>query len=295
MTRAWRLLVGHLRGTDAERLAVLRVLVTGYAVGFLVLRAPHLWDVAGLADDAPSRWEPVGPMVAWGAPPDPATVRAVLALTIPAAAAATAGWAWRATAPLAALGTLLITSHRSSWGQVFHTDNLLVLHLLVLAVAAVVDGRPGARRTRELAPQAMAVVVVVAYVLAGWAKLRASGLDWATGDALRHHVAHDNLRKVLVGDWHSPVGAWAVAHGWVFPPLAAVSLAVELAAPVVLLGGRIRTTWIAAAWTFHLGVLALMAIVFPYQLTGVAFACCVAARPLRSTSAQPLRPVPATP
>jgi hypothetical protein len=41
---------------------------------------------------------------------------------------------------------------------------------------------------------------------------------------------------------------------------------------VALLGRRWRTAWVAAAWLFHVGVLALMAIAFPYQLTGVAFA-----------------------
>jgi hypothetical protein len=49
-------------------------------------------------------------------------------------------------------------------------------------------------------------------------------------------------------------------------------LAVELGAPLALLGGRIRTAWIAAAWLFHLGVLVLMAILFIYPLTGVAYA-----------------------
>jgi hypothetical protein len=50
------------------------------------------------------------------------------------------------------------------------------------------------------------------------------------------------------------------------------TLLVELGAPVALLTGRWRTCWVVAAWGFHVGVLALMAISFPYQLTGVAFA-----------------------
>src|SRR5690606_5242718 len=137
-------------------------------------------------------------------------------LTIVVGVLALLGRAWTITAPATAVCVLLLTSYASSWGQVFHTENLLVLHLLVLAVAAVVDGGTGARRSGELAPRAMAVVVVVAYVLAGWAKLRASGWGWVSGDALLHHVAHDNLRKVLVGDWYSPIGAWAVGHPWVF-------------------------------------------------------------------------------
>jgi hypothetical protein len=38
------------------------------------------------------------------------------------------------------------------------------------------------------------------------------------------------------------------------------------------LRNRWRTEWVVAAWTSHLGVLALMAILFAYPLSGVAFA-----------------------
>lgn len=277
---------GYLDPAPPERLATLRILVVGFALGYLVVRTPHLLDVARLADVAPGRFAPVGPLVLLDAPPAPVMVAAVLAVTIAAAAAGLVGWRWRVSGPVTALGFLLLTSHRSSWGQIFHTENLVALHLLVLAASAAADARSlDARRrarTGGAPPVAdprygwpvrlAAVVVVVAYVLAGWAKLRTGGIDWVTGDALRNHVAHDNLRKALVGDVWSPLGGWAVAHGWVFPPLAAASLAVELAAPVALLGGRWRTGWVLAAWSFHLGVLGLMAILFPYPLLGVAFA-----------------------
>jgi hypothetical protein len=274
-------------GSDARRLGAVRIAVTGYAVAYLLVRAPHLWDVAALGDVAPDRWAPVGPLTLWSAAWSATPLRVVLVATIAVALLAAAGRWWVLTAPATALGVLVLTSYRSSWGQIFHTENLLVLHLLVLAVVAVVDGGTSARRTRELGPQAAAVVVVVAYVLAGWAKLRISGWDWATGDALRNHVAHDNLRKVLVGDWWSPLGGWAVARSWVFPPLAVLTLVVELAAPLALLGGRLRAAWIAGAWAFHVGVLAFMAILFPYQLLGVAYVAVVAARPLRPTTRSP--------
>lgn len=268
-------------GDDGERLALLRVLVTGYAVAYLVIRAPQLWDLAALADTAPGRWDPVGPFTLVDQPWPAWAVRALIPATIVAGVLAALGRAWALTAPATAIGVLLLTSYESSWGQILHTENLLVLHLIVLAVAAVVDGGTGARRTQDLAPRVMVVIVVVAYVLAGWAKLRVSGWHWVSGDALLHHVAHDGLRKELVGSWSSPIGAWAVGHPWVFPPIAALSLLVELAAPLALLGGRIRDLWVAGAWLFHLGVLVVMAILFPYQLTLVAFAPLFVARVLR--------------
>jgi hypothetical protein len=136
-----------------------------------------------------------------------------------------------------------------------------VLHVLILTFA------PRAIRVRLCA-----LVIVVAYVAAGVAKLRLGGIDWLDGDVLRHHVAHDNVRKALLGDWHSPLGEAAVGHAWLFPPMAIATLVVELGAPVALLGGRWRTAWVASAWVFHAGVLALMAVLFPYQLALVGFA-----------------------
>jgi hypothetical protein len=62
-----------------------------------------------------------------------------------------------------------------------------------------------------------------------------------------------------------------VPHAWFFTPLAFFTLAVELGAPLAL-HRRIARAWVCAAWLFHAGILALMAIVFPYPLAGVAFA-----------------------
>ena len=45
----------------------------------------------------------------------------------------------------------------------------------------------------------MCWVVVIAYVLAGVAKLKNGGMSWIWGDELRNHVALDNARKILLG------------------------------------------------------------------------------------------------
>ncbi|MFP3907333.1 MAG: HTTM domain-containing protein, partial [Acidimicrobiales bacterium] len=268
----------------------LRVFVTVFALAYLVVRFPHLIDIAQLSDAAPGRFDPVGPLVLLARPVSPLVAIVVLAATLAAGVVAGAGWRWRVSGPVFALGVLLVLSYRNSWGQVFHTENLLVLHLGILAVAPASDtwsldarrrrsdgALPPASSTRYGWPaQLMVVVVVVAYVLAGWAKLRASGVGWASGDALRNLVAHDALRKELVGDAGSPIGIVALRHAWVFAPMAVLSLAVELLAPVALFGGRVRMAWVVAAWIFHLGVLAVMGILFPYQLLGVGFACFVA-------------------
>ena len=102
--------------------------------------------------------------------------------------------------------------------------------------------------------------------------MRNGGVDWITGDVLRNQIAHDNVRKALLGDRHSPLGVHLVKYGWVFPPMALASMVVEVGAPFALLHAWTRRAWVVAAWLFHLGVLALMAILFIYPLTGIAFA-----------------------
>jgi len=251
-----------------------------------MVRSPGLLQVADLP---PSRFAPVGPLSWMAEPLDPTVARAVLALTIAAGVAALAGWRWRVTGPAFALGFLAVATYRVSFGHVLHTDHLVAVHLLVLAAAPAAGacwsldarragGAGGAGRLDERAAVAgwvlrvAAVATVVSYVLAGVAKLRYGGFDWLEGDVLRNQVAYDNLRKELLGDVHSPLGGWLVGLPVVFPALALGTVAVELGAPVALLGGRIRTVWVVAAWAFHLGILAMMAIMFPYQVLGFAYA-----------------------
>ena len=262
----------------ARRLAVVRILVGTYAVGFVAIRSFHWLDVARLPD---RRFDPVGVLGWLDQPFTPELVAVLSILTLLAGVAFLLGWHFRVLAPIFAVLLLLMTTHGNSWGQILHTENLLVLHVIILAFSPAhsaysVAAREGSGEETShrygWALRVMTLVVVIAYVIAGLAKLRNGGFDWLTGDVLRNQVAHDNLRKILLGDIHSPIGAWLVQFGWLFPPLAVASVVVELGAPVVLRGGRWRTAWVVVAWGFHLGVLALMAILFPYQLTGVAFA-----------------------
>lgn len=273
-----------LAPAPAERLAALRILVVTFALIYLVVRLPHLVDVARLADVAPDRFRPVGPLVILDAPPTPLVAQLVTGLTLALGVAALVGWRWRLSGPGFALGVLLVLSYFNSWGQIFHTENLLVIQLAILAFSPAADmwalggalrTQPGPSPAYGWPAQLMVLAVVVAYVLAGWAKLRVSGIGWGQGDVLANLVAHDALRKEVVGSSPSPFAALALQWRWVFTPMAVGSLLVELAAPVALLGGRWRVGWAIGAVWFHLGVLLVMGILFPYQLFGVAFAAFV--------------------
>jgi hypothetical protein len=274
-----------------ERLAVLRILVGVYAVAWSLVRLPaHL----GHVDQPGSRWQPIGVLAPFS---DPLPGAAIIALAVGTPLLGMlyiAGWRFAVSGPAFAVALLALATLDSSWGQIFHTENLMVLHVGIVALvpaaahalaigsnfgtrspagAASGGATHGASHGRYGWPVRLAaMVVVIAYVVAGLAKLRVEGLGWAGGDVLRNLVAYDNLRKDLLGDVYSPLGTHLVGLPWLFPPLAGATMATELGAWVALLGGRWRTVWVLAAWVFHVGVLALMAILFPYQLSGVAFA-----------------------
>ena len=257
----------------ARRVRIVRSATFGYAVGWLLVRGPYLADVAGLPE---RRYQPIGVLRVASSPPPDQLVAIVWIATLVACGMSTANRYLRLSAPVGAVGMLFLATFTSSFGQVFHTEHLLVLHLVVLGLAAVVEPPEPAEGTVSGWPlNLMMSIVAVVYVVAGIAKLRYSGFDWVTGDVLRNWIAIDNLRKLLFEDLYSPIGGWLSAVGWVWGPIAAATIVVEIGAPLALVPGRVRYVWLAMAWGFHVGVFALMAISFPYQLLGVAYAAFV--------------------
>lgn len=261
----------------ATRLALLRIGVGGYALVYLLVRALPLTSVTHFS---PAEFAPVGPVRLLASPLPSWAVYGALLLALASGAASVAGYAYRLAAPLFALAFLWVTAYRSSWGMVFHTENLCALHMIVLALAPAADAlAPGrSRKEREevdgrygWAVRTVAAITVVTYVLAGVAKLRLGGAAWVDGELLRAQVAYDNLRKIELGATHAPLGAWLVTVAWPFKTLAWLSLLLELGAPLALVHTRVALGWALGAWSFHLGVALLMAIGFPYQLSFAAY------------------------
>jgi hypothetical protein len=119
----------------AERLAILRVLVGGFAVLYLAARLPVFLALA----DGGDHLDPVGPLW-WIATPPPASFVVVWILaTLVLGTAFTIGAAARLTGPAFALGVLLATTYRSSWGQVLWFENLMVLQLLIVGFTRSAD------------------------------------------------------------------------------------------------------------------------------------------------------------
>ncbi|MFZ8900424.1 MAG: HTTM domain-containing protein [Ilumatobacteraceae bacterium] len=269
------------RTAPAKRLATLRILVGTYTVAFMLARSASFWQSA----DLPA-WQTEGVGVLWflDMPWSPTLVHLLFVGTVALGVLFTAGVGFRVIGPAFALVFLVMSTYRLSFGHVIHTEHLVALHLLAIGFSRSADEWSFDSRRRQEVPQdhvrygipirAMILATVITYVLAGIAKVRHGGMDWLVGDVLRNQVAYDNLRKELLGSPHSPLGGWTVRFAWLFPPAAVLTTFVEIGALVALTRSRrARWIWAISAWGFHVVVLALMAISFPYPLSFVAYAC----------------------
>jgi len=259
----------------AERLAALRIAIGVYALVYVVGRFGELQAIARLPA---AQFRPVGVVRVVGAPLGPELATAIAAATAVLLVLFVIGYRYRSVAPLCAAALLWTLSYRNSWGMVFHTENLLVLHVIGLACAPAADAWALARRRAgpPAAGYGWAIKLLVAltaatYVLAGIAKLRIAGLGWIDGELLRNQIAIDNLRKALLGDHIAPLAEPFLDHPSAFTAFCALTLALELGAFAALLGGRTARLWALGAWGFHVGVVLLMNIWFPYALLGLAF------------------------
>jgi hypothetical protein len=259
----------------AERLAALRIAIGAYAAVYLIARLPELVASAQLHRGS---FEPLGVVRILGAPLPPWLAIAITIATIGLMIAFALGLVYRIVAPIAALALLWTLSYRNAWGQPFHTENLVVLHVLALACAPAADAWALAPRPEHeeggdygWAIKLLAALTAATYVIAGVAKLRLAGWAWLDGEQLRNQIAIDNARKVLLGAAPSRFAMPFLEHPSWFTTFSVLTLVIELGAPLVVLGRRVARVWALTAWLFHVGVLALMNIVFPYPLLGLAF------------------------
>jgi hypothetical protein len=234
---------------------------------------------SAVSDIPAAAFEPVGAL-AWLASPLSRTAWLVLLVAaLISSVAFTVGRGLLVIGPLHGLLLLTVTTYRSSWGQVLWFECLFVIHTLVVAVAVVV--KISSRDALRLA----AVATVVTYALAGVAKLRIGGLDWASGETLRNHIAFSAARLELFGASPAPLARPAVELGWILTPFAVGSLVVELGAPLALVSRRAAIVWSTAAWTMHATIAATMAVVFIYPLVLLAFVPVIAATQVNAQNA----------
>lgn len=286
-TGAVRLMRWFFQPAPATRLGVIRLLVGGYSVYYLARRRRMF---AHIAETDPEVFAPVGPARLLDRPLSPRTARRGTDATLAAGIAFTLGAGHRITGPLYSALLTWTLAYRNSWSMVFHCDNLLVLHAIVLGASRCADAvsvdavaRHGWDWRRAMSAgtvhgrygwplHAMNAVTAASYLLAGIAKIEGElGWRWVRGDALRRQVAVDGVRKEVFGAAASPLAYLMYRRTEIFTAMAVTSLAVELAAPVALISPRVGRRWALAAFGMHWGILAIMKIKFRYQLSGLAF------------------------
>ena len=267
------------------RLAMLRILVGAYALSQLI---PQQDSLLKIAQTDPRLFAPVG--VVFGGPIGLELFDWLLRGTIVAGLCFTLGLWHRLTGPLFGGLQLWLLSYRNSWSMIYHSDNVLVLHTIVLGLvrsadAFSLDALVGRRRQSGGGATCRAnwqygwpvkllcALTVSAYFVTAVAKLAGPlGLGWVTGRALRSQMAVDGLRKELLGVAPNPV-SYAL-YDWlpIFTLLAVGSIALELFAPLALFNRRFGRIWAVNAFLMHWGILIVMRITFTYQITGVMFA-----------------------
>lgn len=229
-------------------------------------------------------FRPVGVVSPLKRPISPAAFRLTLDATQASGVAFLFGWRHAYSGPVfAGLLTWLLT-YRNSWSMLYHNDNALVLHVLVLGVAPSADALSlDARRRGGRVPaadgrygwplKAMNGVTALTYFLAAVAKVKGPlGWGWASGEALRRQIAVDGVRKELLGDGAAPLAYRLYGQVGLFRMLAAGSLAVEGLAPLALADRRVGRAWAVGALGMHWGIYLLMRIKFRYQQSGLVFA-----------------------
>jgi hypothetical protein len=272
--------LGRVAATPPVRLGLVRALVGVYTLAHLLPQRSALREVARTD---PELFEPVGPVRAVRRPLPPRVADVLNDATLVSTALFTLGVRHRLVGPLHSALLTWTLSYRNSWSMIYHIDNALVAHTVLLGASPAADAvsLPALRRGGSPAPhprygwplQLMNAASAVTYLLAGVAKVAGpSGWAWVGGDAMRRQVAVDGVRKELFGLRVSPAAHALYRHRRLFTGMAVGSLLLELAAPLGLLNRRLGRLWVLGTYGMHWGVRVIMGIPFPYQLSGVSFA-----------------------
>ncbi|MDX1982792.1 MAG: hypothetical protein SFV51_21155 [Bryobacteraceae bacterium] len=282
MTSLIRRFDGFLFGElPPQRLALLRILIGSFVLFYVGSRYQMLTAVA---QSDPQTFAPVGLAAVLAAPLEPLVFQGLLVVTLAANAAFVLGLLHRVTGPLFGILLLFLLCYRNSWSMIYHSDNVMVMHVLILGLApsAAVFSVDAWRNKTSLIAQPgwqfgwpvrlMCAVTALTYFLAGVAKVAGeSGWAWAQGESLRSQIAVDALRKDLLGSGAPELVYVLHDQLLLFTLIGAGSLILELGAPFALVRTRASQIWAAGAFLMHWGIYFIMDILFRYQLAGLIF------------------------
>lgn len=272
----------------ATRLAFIRIALGIFAFWYVAERYSMYLKMA--ASD-PFYFKPLGAVWWLNEPLSLAAFEALMVATLLANVAFIAGWKYRFTGPAFALLLLVLLSYRNSWTMIYHSDNAMVIHALILGFVGAADAwsidawRSARRLSTRVSPsqtlvhwrygwpvQLISAATVISYFLAGVAKVKGDlGWNWVAGEALRGQVAADAMRKALLGENVPELAFFLYEHLWLFTLIGVASMIVEIGAPMALLNRYAGMLWAVNAFAMHWGILFVMGITFRYQLAGLIF------------------------
>jgi hypothetical protein len=251
-----------------RRLAVFRIVMTTYALFDIWLVSGFISRYSRVDDEFYKTLVILQPFPRLG----PALTSAVYAVLVVSLALALVGCFTRTALWIAAPLYLWWWGTYYSFGAVHHGRITAVAALFVLAVAPSggaysVDSWRARRRAASLGAPAsaagrdelagwalrvMMVLVVGAYLLAAYSKLRVTGPGWVKGGA---------LEAVMIKNG-TPAAMLLVRHLWLVYAMAALTLVLEGTAWLLFFRGRIRDVYVLAAVLFHIGTLLVLNISF---------------------------------
>lgn len=255
MTRVRRALDDALWGPEPGR----RLLFVHSALAVLIGLRIALGPYRALAKVPTALFDPVP--VLWFLERMPSEMVIVVLQVIGAAAAGLAAarrWP-RQTFAVAWLCYLVLAGLRGSRGKVLHNDLLLLWTSapFLLAPLAVSWHDRTARRAWGWPVRVAMVLAALVYLLAGYHKVRRSGLDWAIGE---------NVRYVML--WGPTIGAakWESLARWVGEQLwasrltGAYILFVEVTFPIAVFWRSVRWFYVLSAVSLHVATWFLLGL-----------------------------------
>ncbi|MCZ7582189.1 MAG: hypothetical protein M5R36_02000 [Deltaproteobacteria bacterium] len=263
----------------AARLAILRLIIGAFAVNLFLGNRIKLLAPMRFPE---SMFEPVGVIRLLSGPMPAQLLPPLVTIATIFAVAFWLGLFFRFTGPVFAALLWWILTYRNSWSMIFHYENVLVLHVLVLALAPSADdfsvdalrrrARGGNAECYGWPIKLMNLITVGTYAFAGFAKLTGpTWKEWPTGEVVRAWIAHDQLRKTVLGSHSSDVIVAIYDQKWMFFVFAVGTLILECGAPIALVNRRISRVWAAGAFLMHWCIYFIMAIIFPYHMFGFIF------------------------
>lgn len=186
------------------------------------------------------------------------------------------GFGYRFAAPVASVCALYFIGLENCFGKVMHSGNLYVLGACVLACSRADDalsvkawlgkrrGIPAPAPSGEYRWPVRTIWLILAgmYCAAGFSKLMHTGWEWALSDSFRNLLLSHQYTRRPVTD----LGPWLAQYPELCRWVAMGALLLELAAPLLLLGGYFTLVFGGGLAALQFGIFLMLGVNFRTML-----------------------------